>query len=79
MPRKRPAFSRPFNEALIKAEMINEMIAEDGWPSLEECLRRAPNALETFARHADAALRVIQRIDEREANLKPSEHDDFCN
>jgi len=65
MKRKETKFSKPFNEALIKMEMIREMAIEDGWASLEECLKEAPKSLDIFLRHADAALRAFNRTQEK--------------
>ncbi len=76
MSRKKRTFSKPFNEALIHAELIQEMMIEDGWSGLDETVLRAnKKALAIFTRHAEAALRVLKRIEEREANLKPSDMD----
>jgi hypothetical protein len=73
MNRKKRTFSKPFDDALIKMEMIGEMAIEDGWASLDECLEQAPKALAILTRHAEAALRVMKRIEERECTMRPSE------
>jgi hypothetical protein len=69
---KEKSFSETFDEALFKAEMIREMAIEDGWKSLDECLEQAPGALDILLRHADAALRALKRIREREKGASPS-------
>jgi hypothetical protein len=69
MKRKKTKFSKPFNEALIKMEMIREMAIEDGWADLEECLKEAPKSLDIFLRHADAALRALERIQGKEKRV----------
>ena len=73
MNRKKRTFSKPFDDALIKAEMVEEMAIEDGWTSLDECMAEAPSAIDVFMRHAEAAMRVMRRIEERESLVKPSE------
>jgi hypothetical protein len=67
-------FSKPFNDAMIRSELIQEMMVADGWSKDdEEWLLTQKKVLEIFDRHADAALRVFRRIEERENNLKPSD------
>ena len=73
MNRITPTFSRPFDEALIRLELIDEMIREDGWGTLDDCVRDAPQALKIFERHATAALRVFRRLEEREQHIRPSD------
>ena len=63
MDRKTPLFSRPFDEALLRLALIEEMVHEDGWESLDDCFRSTPQALTILDRHATAALRVIKRIE----------------
>ena len=67
-------FSKPFNDAMIRSELIQEMMVADGWSKDdEEWLFTQKKVWEIFYRHADAALRVIRRIEERENSIKPSE------
>jgi hypothetical protein len=65
---QKAAFSEEFYDALLKADMIREMAIEDGWGTLEECMERAPEALDIFLRHAEAALRAVRRMEN--ANLE---------
>jgi hypothetical protein len=59
---------------MIRSELIQEMMVADGWSKDdEEWLLTQKKVLEIFDRHADAALRVFRRIEERENNLKPSD------
>jgi hypothetical protein len=74
MIRIRSTFSKPFNDAMIRSELIQEMMIADGWSKHdEEWLFTQEKVMEIFARHADAALRVFRRIEERENNMKPSD------
>ena len=73
MNRAKSTFSKPFNEALIRAELIQEMLLADGWTQDEEIKELDPKIMGIFDRHADAALRVMRRIEERENDIRPSE------
>jgi hypothetical protein len=75
MSRKKPTFTKPFDEALIRARLIEEMMIEDGWSKFDESLFANKETLALFARHANAALRVFKWIEERENNIRPSELD----
>jgi hypothetical protein len=73
MSRKKPTYSKPFDEALIRARLIEEMMIEDGWSKFDESLFANTKAVAVFARHANAALRVFKWIEERENNIRPSD------
>jgi hypothetical protein len=79
MPGKKPpsprktGFSRQFDDALIDTLLTDAMVNADGW-SLAQFVD-APHWLQqVYNRHAKAAYREMQRIEESENALQPSEH-----
>jgi hypothetical protein len=75
MSRKKPTFSKPFDETMIRSELIQEMMIADGWAGVDKALFADSKTLGAFERHADAALRVFKRIEECENHIRPSELD----
>ena len=76
MNRKKPTFSKPFSEAMILMQLLEEMAHADKFKGgYTQCLEEKPSTADMLLRHARAAVLVFQRIDEMENNLRPSDMD----
>lgn len=73
MTREKPSFSKPFDDSLICSELVIEMMRVDGLDIEDHTILEHTRIRELLYRHANAALRVMRRIEEREANIRPSQ------
>lgn len=70
----KPGFSRRFTNALILTRITSAMAQSDGW-QLDQ-YTGAPRWLrDLYDRHAAAAHKAMNELEEIESEIKPSDHD----
>ncbi len=72
MNRKKPTFSRTFDDAAFATAIIGEIAQAEGWDSLDRCMEKDMNAFRSYQRHAEAAVRALRKLEWRDNNFKPS-------
>jgi hypothetical protein len=66
-------FSRQFDDAMIETLLTEALVVADGW-SLAQFVEAPLWLKDLYTRHATAAHLRMQKIEETESNIKPSDH-----
>ncbi len=53
---------RQAEDIQMMAEIVNAMVIADGFQSLDSCLDKHPDRLDTYTRYASAALRAVRYV-----------------
>ncbi len=68
---------RQIEEIQMMAEIVNAMAIADGFSSLDSCLGKHPNRLDTYTRYASSALRAVRDVQGFRMQIFIDDADDF--